>query len=381
LLEIRYRFWMPKSVLTLILALALLSTVFQSAIAQAPQVPKWRVEAMKLVAPDLGWALANHHLFWTTDNGANWKDIMPARRAGSDEHISHVFALDAHDIWLLYAQHGDPVCKFDLAHSGDTGATWSWMPVTLPPELQHGLAGEGTLAFVDDLHGWMILNSARATASGFRAGALLVTSDRGRNWRDTHDDDPGGQGPVVLLTPAEGWMVGGEHDDDLHVTRDGAKSWQTISLPAPKEISLAKFATADVPTFEDSKHGFVAVTYTGSHQSAAVLFATDDGGRNWKADRIQSNLEETAAGRRVQSAVVGDIWLIAQVADHRPILTALRAGARMRATIDPASHKSGYFGTDQLSFVTPSQGWVLVDHAQLLSTTDGGATWTDITPK
>ena len=52
----------------------------------------------------------------------------------------------------------------------------------------------------------------------------------------------------------------------------------------------------------------------------------------------------------------------------------------MRATIDPASHSSGYFGVDQMSFVTPSQGWVLVD-AELLSTTDGGATWTDITPK
>jgi photosystem II stability/assembly factor-like uncharacterized protein len=82
----------------------------------------------------------------------------------------------------------------------------------------------------------------------------------------------------------------------------------------------------------------------------------------------------------VQSAVVGDIWLIAKVSDHRPILTALRAGAKMRATIDPASHMSGYFGTDQLSFVTPSQGWVLVD-AELLSTGDGGATWADITPK
>jgi photosystem II stability/assembly factor-like uncharacterized protein len=363
---------MPKSVLTLILALAALSNLPANAQAQAPQVM-----AMKLIAPDVGWALANRRLFWTTDNGANWKDITPAGRVGSDEHIAYVFALDAHDIWLLYAQYGDPTCKFDLAHSGDTGVTWLWMPVRLPPELQHGLAGEGTIAFVDNRRGWMILNSAN---SSVRAGALLVTSDGGRDWRDTHDDDPGGQGPVLLITPEEGWMAGGEHDDDLHVTRDGAKSWQTISLPAPKEPSLAKFRTADVPVFEDSKHGFVAVTCAGGHQSAVVLFATDDGGRTWKQDRVLSNLEETSEGHRVQSAVVGDIWLIAKVSDHRPILTALRAGARMRATIDPASHSSGYFGANQISFVTPSQGWVLVD-AELLSTTDGGATWTDITPK
>jgi photosystem II stability/assembly factor-like uncharacterized protein len=366
---------MPKSVLTLFLALAILSTASPNARAQAPEVSMRRMGSMKLLAPGIGWALANHHLFWTTDNGASWKDITPSKRAGSDEHISHVFALNVHDIWLLYAQCGEPVCKFALAHSVDIGATWSWIPVTLPPELQHGLAGEGTLAFVDDRHGWMILNLANAGA-----GALLVTSDGGRNWRDTHDDDPGGQGPVVLLTPEEGWIAGGEHDDDLHVTRDGAKSWQTISLPAPKEISPAKFRTAEAPVFEDSKHGFVAVTYIGGHQSATVLFATDDGGRSWKQDRVLSNLEKTSAGRRVQSAVVGDIWLIAKVSDHRPILTALRAGAKMRATIDPASHMSGYLGVDQLSFVTPSQGWVLVD-AELLSTGDGGATWADITPK
>ncbi len=361
---------MPKSVLTLILALAILSTVSANTLAQARQVG-----AMKMLAPGVGWALAKHRVFWTTDNGANWKDITPARRPSSDEHISHVFAVGAHNIWLLYAQHGDPTCKFDLAHSVDTGATWSWIPVTLPPELQHGLAGEGTLAFVDDRHGWMILNSAKVGA-----GALLVTSDGGRNWRDTHDDDPGGQGPVVLLTPKEGWMVGGEHDDDLHVTRDGAKSWQTISLPAPKEISPAKFHTADVPVVEDSQHGFVAVTYTGGHQSSAVLFATDDGGRSWKQDRVLSNLEGTSDCHRVQSAIVGDIWLIAKVSDHRPTITALRAGARMRATPDPTSHSSGYFEVDQISFVTPSQGWVLID-AELLSTSDGGATWTDITPK
>jgi photosystem II stability/assembly factor-like uncharacterized protein len=361
---------MPKSVLSLILALAVLSTVSANGRAQARQVI-----AMKMLAPGVGWALADQHLFWTTDNGANWKDITPARRAGSEEHISYVFALGAHDIWLLYAQHGDPVCKFDLAHSGDTGATWSWIPVRLPPELQHGLAGEGTLAFVDDRHGWMILNSAKVGA-----GALLVTSDGGGDWRDTHDDDPGGRGPVVLITPEEGWMVGGEHDDDLHVTRDNAKSWQTISLPAPKEISPARFHTADVPVFEHSKHGFVAVTYAGGHQSSAVLFATDDGGRSWKQDRVLAGLEQTSEGHRVQSSIVGDVWLIAKVSNHRPIITALRAGARMRAAIDPASHSSGYFGVDQISFITPSQGWVLVD-AELLSTTDGGATWTDITPK
>jgi len=61
-----------------------------------------RMGSMKLLAPGIGWALANHHLFWTTDNGASWKDITPSKRAGSDEHISHVFALDADPPAMIY---------------------------------------------------------------------------------------------------------------------------------------------------------------------------------------------------------------------------------------------------------------------------------------
>jgi len=53
----------------------------------------------------------------------------------------------------------------------------------------------------------------------------------------------------------------------------------------------------------------------------------------------------------------------------------------MPATIDPTSQVSGYFGANQMSFVTPTRGWVLVDVGELFSTSDGGATWTDITPK
>ncbi len=42
----------------------------------------------------------------------------------------------------------------------------------------------------------------------------------------------------------------------------------------------------------------------------------------------------------------------------------------------PAPEESG---VSQMSFATASQGWV-VNGVKLLSTNDGGATWTDITP-
>ncbi|MGH7934756.1 MAG: hypothetical protein ACREQN_16560 [Candidatus Binataceae bacterium] len=35
----------------------------------------------------------------------------------------------------------------------------------------------------------------------------------------------------------------------------------------------------------------------------------------------------------------------------------------------------------QISFVSANQGWLFTDYGRLLSTDDGGATWSDITPR
>jgi photosystem II stability/assembly factor-like uncharacterized protein len=340
--------------------------------------PGWGggVGSMKLLAPGVGWAERGGRLYWTTENGANWTDITPTTPR-SGEHIADIFFLDAHHGWVLFAQYGEPEPRFDLAYSGNTGATWSVTHVTLP-ENEGILAPNGRIGFADTRNGWMVLNIATAA---FHAGTLLLTSDGGRTWRDS-PSDPGGQGPIVMVTPEEGWMAGGGDDEELHVTRDGAKSWQTVTLPAPKEIYPAIYPTSDLPVFEDNKHGFVAVTYSGGGgaRSAAVLFATDDGGRSWKPDRILANLEEATEGQRLPSTVADSTWITARASAHQPTLTPLSVGTRVRATIDPVSHFSGYFQVDQLSFTTATQGWLLDISGNLLSTTDGGATWTSLLP-
>jgi hypothetical protein len=35
------------------------------------------VTDMKLIAPNIGWAERGGRLYWTKDNGVNWKDITP----------------------------------------------------------------------------------------------------------------------------------------------------------------------------------------------------------------------------------------------------------------------------------------------------------------
>ena len=268
----------------------------------------WLVGAMKMLAPGKGWAMTDHGLFWTVNGGRDWKDITPRSTLGPDAQIKDIFFLDARHGWVLFAKYDEPEPKFDLARTDNTGATWSVSRVHVD---QGNLAADGQIRFADPLHGGMVLNAS--TSSAIHAGSLFLTSDGGRTWRNS-PDDPGGQGPILPVTPKEGWLVGNGQDDDLHVTWDGAKTWQTVSLPAPKEIYPAIDPTADVPVFEDEKHGFVAVTYSGSNgvKSAAVLFATVDGGHSWAADRVLTNLEEGSRGE-LRSTVADSIWITARV--------------------------------------------------------------------
>ncbi len=64
---------------------------------------------MGLVGPGVGWALqyrgagpgSDDRLFWTSDDGANWKDITPQDPASHE--IAGVFFLDPSRGWVLLA--------------------------------------------------------------------------------------------------------------------------------------------------------------------------------------------------------------------------------------------------------------------------------------
>jgi hypothetical protein len=59
-----------------------------------------RIESMKLLTADTGWAATNKKLFWTTNGGARWSDITP-RLEHKQQAISSVFFLDSSTGWVL----------------------------------------------------------------------------------------------------------------------------------------------------------------------------------------------------------------------------------------------------------------------------------------
>ncbi len=395
--------------------------------------PGWggTVTEMKLIAPGVGWAQRAERLYWTSDNGANWRDITPPI-----EHVGAVFFLDAKRGWASVGyrySYENPLTSdelvFKVASTADAGATWSVTKGVISLKKNNiskediSAYGSGAITFADPSHGWITIG-AQGQTHLIVFDFLMITSDGGATWHQLlHHPDLNGI-DSLLVTPAEGWMIGNgsplEEDNDrlLYVTRDGAQSWQRVSLPIPKRIARTDFGPAtcevmDVPQFENSKHGFLEASCSnyrdGNTHNNYALFATDDGGQTWTPDRVVANVNEYQAHLYGCSAVADSEWIFAaspgpDLPPFTPrhsvlitddvIVTKVDAGARIDARLDAADLRAAlpapltdsrldlrfYGDARQCSFVTPSDGWVIVGEGDLKSTTDGGKTWKDIVP-
>src|SRR5215470_4256622 len=100
-----YRFWMVRC-LCICFWLRSLSETMRAQIDMR----------MGLVTTGIGWIVQNQgagpnsddHLFWTSGDGANWKDITP--RDPSSRQIASSFFLDASHGWVLLTVTGkEPV--------------------------------------------------------------------------------------------------------------------------------------------------------------------------------------------------------------------------------------------------------------------------------
>ena len=346
-----------------------------------------QASSMKLIAPNVGWAERAGRVYWTKDNGANWKDITPPLDA--DERMSSIFFLDSSKGWIAINHYEPPSepTKFEVVSTTDAGATWARTTIPLRQQ-DYGLStdfplhrGAGRVVFVDPLHGWMNVWFAGETSNTWWS-FLLLTSDGGQTWKRAADAPELRNPEMLLVTSSEGWLYGGEVYGGrcLYVTRDGARTWQEVALQLP---GSDESVVVGLPAFEDAKHGFLQVNgvQRKGHQLelTIVLQATSDGGRTWKPDRTVANLDDIAGQQYGSPTVVGSDWIFAVSYEHQPVLTKIGPGAKIDASASAASRPL-YKVIRQISFATPLQAWAIVGDGYLMSTADGGATWTTLTP-
>ena len=351
--------------LTFSLLLALLSCA--PALAQE--------ERMQLLAPNVGWVLGGGKLYWTTDNGGHWTDITPPVPERSVK-LTDVFFRDAAEGWALLSgyDHASDTWRFDLAETNDSGVTWSVTPVVypdLPQWLRDAIGGLAAPRFVDRLHGWMVMG----LAGNSRPGRLLATEDGGRNWNWVNG--PGIAGAIRFITTQDGWMAGGM-DAKLYATHDGGKSWQEVALKPPPQVAAGIYPAYGLPVFGANKRGFLPVSYMGGENipSKLVVYATDDLGRTWRPAGVLAESNLISADQIVPLAIADSVLIVSTSSSPTSVSVAT-VPLTGEATADAIASPMGALA---LSFADTTHGWVLSAFGKLLSTTDGGATWADVTP-
>ncbi len=336
--------------------------------------------SMKLLAPDVGWALQGGRLLWTADNGKNWRDITP--HDPSSQEIASVFFLDTSTGWVLFAvrNQSETILGFDLVSTPNAGVSWTITHIPIPRQ-HNGWFPHGEIFFLDAVHGWMNLQMA----INWNVGDLLATTDGGRTWHEVSGFEPSAYGSVRFIDMQDGWVAGGPEDQHLYVTHDGGKSWQEVlpnlyTIPGVSGLYRRMSARYSVPEFETPKRGFLAVDYYGPDKARKpitklVLFATNDGGYIWQPVGVLDGGEDRG---NFPFTVIDSTAVAAKVFDHTPLaIIKLGVGHVTKTVATTIPTAAGPF---ELSFINTTQGWISLTDETLLSTTDGGSTWMNITP-
>jgi hypothetical protein len=340
---------------------------------------------MKLVAPQVGWALVQQHLYWTNDDGRNWNDITPP--GNPTQRINGVFFLDRSHGWAVLSEKApadDGGFSLSFASTSDGGQSWRGSPIgkTAFPALRN-YAGGGSIFFLDPQRGWLMLRLA--SSSNFSFGLLLATVDAGETWSERRSSPAAD--PVYFITPEDGWIAGGPAGDQLWSTHDGGRSWKQQSVPPISACTKCK-VEYDLPKFENAREGVLPVSILDPGHSLLGTYVTRNGGESWQAGEVYE--EPQAAVHGVAACVVGSHVLRAVALRDKEV--RIRAAEKITSASLP-TELWPVGSIVRADFVDDSSGWVLYSagrcanfkedcsqQIELLSTDDGGKTFRVVTP-
>jgi photosystem II stability/assembly factor-like uncharacterized protein len=296
-----------------------------------------------------GWAVGDRGVIWhTADAGEHWN----LQASGVDCRLASVCFIDEQTGWAAggstqpYTRSASGV----VLHTRDGGSTWTLNRKLVLPTVSR-------IRFFDAQHGWAIGRSSALFPSG-----VFSTQDGGRSWSpisatesgawltgDFIDPNTGAMaGPVgrtaalrrrgiesanaafglraladmKLVAPNKGWLVG---EGGLALrTQDLGKSWQT--------------SEGEIPPALRNQFDFQALAVRGEHVWAAgtpgtrVLHSAD-AGRTWNvADTGQSvPIRAITFSDDGNGCAVGDLGTILTTADGGKTWTRRRAGGSRAA--------------------------------------------------
>ena len=255
--------------------------------------------------------------------------------------------------WVLQGNH--------LLWTTDSGLTWQNIS---PLTNQNDILG---VHFINPDQGWLI--GRQASEDGAISLSIFQTHDAGSTWSEnpvsnfsTADAWELESATIDFLDDESGWIALKLHSGSnfsfgrLLATEDGGRTWQERELPLGEPV-----------IFQDAQHGWT----TGGPQDQ--VYYTEDGGASWRLSEYQSASDisslssgdlQLQAGELPQSVVAFELinnqigWVLVQegtCTGYKP-----RAGENFPTGLEPLQCESD---------------------DRLMKTTNGGASWSEITPQ
>ena|GEM_PF-2422087 len=346
----------------------------------------------------------------STDGGVHWHDQSPgALRQDEPAGLAKSelppgftdFYLDGANAWAARSfNYGSKASCYDhivIFGTSDGGQSWhESAPIALkvgsttpaspvqcqidchPPNFGFGLH----MFFIDSQHGWLLADPHVGISY------LYATFNGGRDWRLVSQQSLVLTCPFVFTSPSTGWLScdspnTGSPIPSLSETQDGGATWTTRVLPDPPEGCPCSIG---LPVFFDAMHGAVR-QYTGQS-----MYTTSDGGNTWRP----LSLPSTPLSLAIDFADAHNFWdLILQPGwvrgDPAPPHDWLYHSADGGATWSVVARDTpiNYPALSPLNiwpslwFVDANHGFIIQpnDSPRLLTTSDGGHTWTGINPQ
>jgi len=249
--------------------------------------------------------------------------------------------------------------------SGPTSAPGSETPRPTPPP--HLLSFD----FIDAANGWLAFGNSLSTT-------IMGTSDASHSWVELSQTRAEVRS-LDFISGSEGWMQSG---GGLYSTMDGGRTWQVINSADLPENARIQFV--------DSAHGWAVASFRDAPTPRALgdsrLLASSDGGVTWTNVETPCG-QSFALGATLLDAASG--WLAcggqpAGAMEPKGLYHTADAGQHWApvscACFGPDTHGvpnrmpwSGYLS--DISFLDETHGWMDATRGVLKSTDDGGLSW------